>query len=280
MRRKLTMLGIPLMIVLAVAAYIAYAPLRERRLVALLAAGDEEAAQSIQQMFENRLPEDARRARLLKRIADDFATFQPAGQLASLRFAEQPSPEATCLVRAALSAADPAVRSRAATLAALPAANLFAEVLPLLADPIADVRRAALKAIAGNRGAAPDEVLMPLLHDADGELRARAEAILRGRGLNDKDIHLSRLVNDPSPLKRLEVIRLLPADAEMDPDVWLQKLCSDPSPAVRANAACAAMDPTSPLGVNFTERVREMARRDPDGTVRQIADYLLKSQPK
>ena len=40
------------------------------------------------------------------------------------------------------------------------------------------------------------------------------------------------------------------------------------------------MDPTSSLGVNFTERVRLMAQRDPDGTVRQIADYLIRTQQK
>ena len=40
------------------------------------------------------------------------------------------------------------------------------------------------------------------------------------------------------------------------------------------------MDPSSSWGVNFSDRVRQMASRDPDGTVRQIADYLLRTQTK
>jgi hypothetical protein len=70
----------------------------------------------------------------------------------------------------------------------------------------------------------------------------------------------------------------LPADAELDPRVWVQKLCQDPSPLVRASAARFAMEPGAPSDARLTEKVREMALRDPDGTVRQIAEFLIQSQ--
>jgi hypothetical protein len=147
-----------------------------------------------------------------------------------------------------------------------------------LLDSRAEVRRKALEEFGHSRDKCLDEELLPLLHDAEADIRTRSEALLRERGLTDKEIELGRVVSDPSPLKRLQVIDRLPADADLDPEVWLQRLTQDPSPAVRIGAARAAMDPTSPLGVNLTERVREMAQKDPDGTVRQIAEFLIRSR--
>lgn len=145
-------------------------------------------------------------------------------------------------------------------------------------DRRAEVRRKALEEFGHSRDKCLDEELLPLLHDSEADIRTRCEALLRERGLTNKEIDLGRMVSDPSPMKRLQVIDRLPADADLDPEVWLQRLTQDSSPAVRIGAARAAMDPTSPLGVNLTDRVREMAQKDPDGTVRQIAEYLLRTR--
>jgi hypothetical protein len=38
------------------------------------------------------------------------------------------------------------------------------------------------------------------------------------------------------------------------------------------------MEPGTAPDAKLTERVREMAQRDPDGTVRQIAEFLINAQ--
>ena len=90
---------------------------------------------------------------------------------------------------------------------------------------------------------------------------------------------MAKLVTDASFLKRLEVISYLPNDNQIDPQAWLQRLSQDPVPAVRAAAARAGLEPDWQMNVDFRDRVREMARSDPDGTVRQIAGDLLKAGP-
>lgn len=275
MRRKLIVVSAGIFIVAALAAWFAYPPLRERRLIAKLALGDDAAVASLQRSLEQCPVGEARRERLIERIAEAFPSFPLDGQLAALRLCE--SKDTQRILSAGLVSPEPSVRARAASLAPT---EMMADLVPLLRDPAPDVRRVVLKIAAPQRQAIPDDALLPLLHDADADLRHRAEAALRARGLRDKEIHIGKMVSDPSPLKRLEVISQLPSDADLDPEVWLKKLCDDPSPAVRANAACAAMDPTSTLGVDLRDRVRHMAQRDPDGTVRQIADYLIRTQAK
>jgi HEAT repeat protein len=185
---------------------------------------------------------------------------------------------ATRIVRAGLKDADSTLRASAAELAVKLDHQDSTALLPLLRDPEIMVRRRVLEAVANSPELATDEDLLPLLHDGEATLRARCETILRARGLTDKEIQLGRLLTDPSPLKRLQLIDRLPADADLDPEAWLKRLTQDPSPVVRIGAARAAMDPTSPLGVDLTPRVREMAQSDPDGTVRQIADYLIRNR--
>jgi HEAT repeat protein len=147
-----------------------------------------------------------------------------------------------------------------------------------LSDKRAEVRRKALEALGASRDLCLDEELLPLLHDAEKDSRERCESFLKARGLTDKEIQIGRIASDPLPLKRLQLIDKLPTDFDLDAEAWLQRLSQDPSPAVRIGAARAAMDPSSTLGVNLTDRVREMAQKDPDGTVRQIADYLIRDR--
>jgi hypothetical protein len=111
-------------------------------------------------------------------------------------------------------------------------------------------------------------------------VRGRCEAALKIRGLRDKDVLLGRLITDSSPLKRLEVIRFLPNDSQLDPQAWLNRLCQDSSPIVRASAARFALDPAAEIDADLSPRVRQMAQSDPDGTVRQIAEFLLRSRER
>ena len=54
--------------------------------------------------------------------------------------------------------------------------------------------------------------------------------------------------------------------------VWLDRLTADPDPAVRAGAARLAAERRAVLG----DRLEQMSRSDPDGTVRRIAGYYHK----
>ncbi len=240
------------------------------------------AGQALAKMIANCPKDDPRRASLAGRIGDSFADFSPAGKQAVLQLAESlpsGSREGTAIVKAALKDSSAASQVQAIIIAMKPEFGLGADVLPLLSDHKPEVRRSAIMAVGALRELVADELLLPSLHDPDADVRGLCEAALRGRGLRDKDIRLGRMVTDPSPLRRLEVLQHLPVDADLDPGVWLQRLCQDPSPLVRASAARYAMDSSSRPDAKLAERVREMARHDPDGTVRQIAEYLITSQP-
>jgi hypothetical protein len=128
------------------------------------------------------------------------------------------------------------------------------------------------------RDVVQDDDILPFLHDPDATVRTLCESALKSRGLRDKDVMLARLITDPSPLKRLEVIRFLPNDSQLDPQAWLERLCQDPSPIVRASAARTAMEPGLGVEIDMVKQVRQMARADPNGTVRQIAEYLVRSR--
>src|SRR5947207_625450 len=75
---------------------------------------------------------------------------------------------------AALKAADPAARVLAVRLALHPDIKMRADLVPLLGDPAAEVRRAALCAVAAVADGEPlvgDEELFRWLHDPDGGVR-------------------------------------------------------------------------------------------------------------
>ena len=197
--------------------------------------------------------EESRSAALAQRLGDGFAGFSPGGKQVALELAE------------ILAQWVPACRE--------PVHQIICDGM---SDSSPEVRRAALLAGGQAREVMSDEEFLKCLHDADADVRELCETTLKNRGLRDKDLQLGRLISDPSPLKRLEVVRFLPLDAQLDAQAWLNRLCQDPSPAVRASAARTAMDPDSGLGVEMSERVRQMAQSDPDGTVRQIAEYLVR----
>jgi hypothetical protein len=148
---------------------------------------------------------------------------------------------------------------------------LLRAVAPLLRDPDAGVRRAALLAVGPSREAVAEEDLLPLLHDADADVRRLCETALRSRGLQDEQLVVARLVSDGRASARLQVLFHL-GRADVEPGAWLRRLSRDPAPAVRAAAARAAAQ----AGIDLTDRLRQMAEADPSPTVRQLAAHYLR----
>jgi hypothetical protein len=184
-------------------------------------------------------------------------------------------PSAQDLVGAGLRAAAADNRLRAVRLALYfpPSYRLRTHVVPLLADPEVEVRRAALLAV----GPAPadevsEESLLPSLHDSDPEVRRLCEVALGGRGLRPDLIELGRLLTDPRPVTRLLVLDRLYRTPDLDPGLWLRRLSHDASPAVRV-AAMRAM--TQQPHIDLSDRIDQMARSDPSPTVCQLARYYL-----
>jgi hypothetical protein len=177
------------------------------------------------------------------------------------------------LTRACLSAEVPACRVRAVQLALLPEVQLLEEVVPLLNDSDAAVRRAAMLAVGTASQVILEDALLPSLHDPDAEVRGLCEKALLARGSTPEHIQLGRLLTDPQPLQRLEVLGPLARRSELDTGLWLRRLSYDPNPAVRV-AALRAMSEQAPS--DFKDRIDEMAQRDPSPTVCDVAKRYLK----
>jgi hypothetical protein len=174
------------------------------------------------------------------------------------------------VVRGALRSPAPANRRRAIQLSLCEGMDLLEQVVGLLTDPVAEVRRAALLAVGPASDVVRDEGLLPSLHDPDPEARQLCEAILRGRGLRPIHLHLGRLLTHPQPVQRLRVLDHLTRAPDLDPGLWLRRLSHDPSPAVRT-AALRAMSEERQL--DLSDRIDQMARSDPSPTVSQLAVY-------
>jgi hypothetical protein len=152
---------------------------------------------------------------------------------------------------------------------------LLAETVPLLHDPEAIVRRAALLAVGpatdDSDVVVEDEVLFPWLHDPDGEVRELCAAALRSRGLTDDQVALAARLASPHPADRLQLLLDLRSanGAVRDPGPWLERLSRDPDPAVRAGAVRVCFETRLAL----TEWANHLAAADPDPTVRRLAEY-------
>jgi HEAT repeat protein len=202
----------------------------------------------------------------------DLAELQAASDLLS----GDAAPAALATGRAAaargLRAERPEVRLEAIRLAQTPSLDLLNEVVPLLDDSDADVRRAALVAVGAARDAIADDELLRWLHDPDDDVRKLCEHALRGRGLRDQHLRLGRLLTDPKPQIRLQVLDQLRRAEDLEPGVWLRRLSHDPAPAVRAAALRAAAEFAM---VDLSERLQQMSQNDPSPTVRQLAAFYL-----
>ena len=150
--------------------------------------------------------------------------------------------------------------------------DLLTKVVPLLKDPVAQVRKTALLAVGQAPAVISDEDLLPLLHDPDDEVQNLCELALRSRGLQENHILLARYISDERPTARLRVLQLLRDTHDLEPGVWLRRLCQDPAPAVRAAAIRAAVSQSQ---VDLGPCLSDMALKDSSLTVRQLAAHYL-----
>jgi hypothetical protein len=181
------------------------------------------------------------------------------------------------LVQASLHSPEVQVRTRAISLAVRPGMGLLEEVVALLSDPAAEVRREAMRSAGRLPEAATTDHLLPWLHDPDPDVRLLCEATLAQRGVQGEDLQLARLITDGRPAVRLQVLDHLLADVNhrLEPGVWLRRLSVDPAPEVRVAAVRAAVENPQ---VDLSDRIDQIARTDPSPTVSQLARYYLSCQ--
>ncbi len=151
--------------------------------------------------------------------------------------------------------------------------GLKAEVVPLLNDPAAEVRRAAMAAVGPAGAGIPaveTEELFRWLNDPDAEVRLVCEAALVTRGLDPDHIDAGRKLTHPDANVRLTLLTDLQRNrtAFRDPSPWLERLSRDSDPAIRAGAARVGYESKLEFG-GWLDRMTS----DADGTVRRIAAY-------
>jgi hypothetical protein len=179
------------------------------------------------------------------------------------------------LVRTCLRDEDAGNRIQAVRLTLHPELDLLEQVVPLLSDPEAPVRRSAMVVVGPAEEAIRTDYLLRWLHDPDADMRKLCEKALRSRGLRQEHLKLGRLITDDRPGTRLQVLEILPLAPDLEPGIWLRHLSHDPEPAVRAAAVRAAAEQRL---VDLTDRISQIADNDPSATVRQLARYYLASR--
>jgi len=209
--------------------------------------------------------------------ATDREVRSRAFELAALLMAQAGAPDTADDCReflgACLRADQSEVRLRAIRLSEQP--GLLRQVVPLLGDSDASVRRAAMLAVGPAQDVVLADELLHALHDSDPEVRRLCEAALRGRHLSDGQIRLGRLITDERPAVRLQVLASIEDCSDLEPGVWLRRLSHDPEPAVRIAALRAA---TEQSVVDLSDRIDQMAQSDPSPSVCQLARYYLSYQ--
>jgi HEAT repeat protein len=222
----------------------------------------------------DRMHDDESSQQLVGLVQARFDSLSPAGQewaLQQVAVRDAPSEESRRMIESAVRSASASIR-RQAIRSAL-ACDRHELVAPLINDPDTEVRRAVVLALGPNRDWLSDDDLLPRLHDADREVQRVTRLALLSRGLTDVQVRFGRLLTDPTPSARLELIGQLRDDSELDLREWLSRLSRDPSPAVRAAAARTAAE----LRIfQLTSRLSELAAKDPESTVRQIAQFHLR----
>ncbi len=159
----------------------------------------------------------------------------------------------------------------AVRLAAHPALNQTELLVPMLLDPVPEVRIAALTTIgtAGDSSIISDEELFRWMSDPDPTVRSVCLAVLESRGRSLEEIDLGRRLKHPKPEERLQLLMDLSRETQRDIGPWLERLGHDPEPAVRAGAARVACE----RKLLYSDWVDELARNDPSATVRLVATY-------
>jgi hypothetical protein len=168
-------------------------------------------------------------------------------------------------------------RCRALQLALLPGMDLQQQALPLLRDPVPDVRQMAMLAVGPAQNVLSTDDLLHWLHDTDAEVRRLCEVALSSRKVPQEHIRLGRTLTDPDHHVRLKVLDELrdPAARDIDAGIWLRYLTHDPKASVRVAAARAAVELRYSMPVDLRDRLEQMARSDPSPTVRQEAGHYL-----
>src|SRR5262249_33192077 len=157
-----------------------------------------------------------------QQLASHYAALSPAGQAVALEL----TPDLLGAGDAARSAGrelvrqglgHPVVEQRvsAVGLALRQDVGLLAAVVPLLNDPAAEVRRAAVLAVGPHASAIGDEDLIHWLHDPDAQVRVLCRTALRGRGLRERDVEMGWLLTHPDPLERMKLFRELNEDSDL-----------------------------------------------------------------
>lgn len=224
-------------------------------------------------------PSDPRFAALCRPHVHGFAEYSEVGQETALLLVADflRSPEPDCLprcreiVRLALKHRSTEVRVRAIHLAIRPDLDQKADVVACLQAPEAEVRRAAMLAVGPGSSAIADEDLFAWLNDADAQVQMLCESALGTRGLVPEQISAARKLTSPDAAERLKLLIDLRWNREAirDPGPWLERLSRDADPAVRAGAARVACE----CRLSFAGWLDRLAKDDPDGTVRRIAQF-------
>ncbi len=180
-------------------------------------------------------------------------------------------------VAAALRSPAVMVRRAAAPWATHPQLQLTQELMPLLEDAEASVRRAALFAVVTAEDAVrllPDEELFRWLHDPDAGVRRICYDALVARQRSEADIDLGRRLTHPAPVERLKLLADLRYDDLVpDPEPWLYLLAQDREPAVRVGAVRVVAELRAARRVDCPAWVGAAVNREPDPTVRRIMLY-------
>jgi len=178
-----------------------------------------------------------------------------------------------------MASSDPEIRSRAIRLVMHAPLHtekaLVEQVVAFLKDPAAEVRRSAVLTVGLAEETIGIQDMLTLLHDPDADVRRLCEQALRGRGLQDDHIKLATMISDPLARERVNVVHLLPDIEDLDPELWLLHLSQDSSPAVRAAAIRFAAD--NPGAADFRAQMLHMSQNDGSPTVRQLAAFYLKA---
>lgn len=223
------------------------------------------------------------------RCGDAFASADPAGKVAFLDLVpcflkgeDVSADTARGLVARGLNDESVDVLVAAISHAVRPEVGQFESAQSWLEHPSADVRRAAAIVLAPPPRVGPlsvrIELLFRRLHDEDEDVRALTAAGLKARGLSAAEIASGKRLVSPSARDRLELLFDLRwgGGAAKDPGPWLQRLAGDAEPAVRAGAVRVAVE----LGIVAAGGwVSALAERDPDPTVRRVAEYYRDRNP-
>ena len=250
------------------------------KLVEVLRTGSTDECNAVADAVVNHLrdvpADDPRCAAVCRPFLAESASFNPAGTDAAVELVPLflrcggPDAEERCkgIVKSGLSGGNKATAMRFAV-----GLGLKGEVVPLLNDPAAEVRRAAMAAVGPAGVGTPaieTEELFRWLNDPDAEVRLVCEAALFTRGLDADHIDAGRKITHPDASERLTLLTDLQRNRTSfrDPGPWLERLSRDPDPAVRAGAARVGYESKLEFG-GWLDRLTS----DTDGTVRRIAAY-------